>query len=218
MTFNTATVMNVLTTNKTSLGADDTTRNEVLKEAEARLCRNADDQKEASKMAVETAKLLITIGTAVLVAIGTFVQFARNSGIPWQSWVMLAFATGAISVLSSMIIGFGGISRIYKRAEGRIDKEGSPWSTDKVKGNLNWQGNLGILSLLLLVTGLGIWAVGTPSAQTAVSVTMSGTSSSFPANGPLTIEGSWTSLKLRTAAGQELTLPPQSQPIALICR
>lgn len=218
MTFDPATVLNILRTQKDSLGSDEATRQEVLKEAEARLCRNGDDKKEASKIAVEAAKLLITIGTAVLVAIGTFVQFARNSGIPWKSWVMLAFAIGAISVLSSMIIGFSGISEIYKRAEGRIDKESSAWSTDKVKGKLVWQGNLGMLSLLLLVTGLSVWGVGTPNTQTAVSVTLSAASSSFPANGPLTIEGSWTSLKLRTAAGQELTLPAQSQPIALLCR
>jgi uncharacterized membrane protein len=177
-----------------------------------------DDQKEASKIAVETVKLFITIGTAALVADGTFVQFARNGGVPWVSVVMLLFGLTALGVVVSMIVRFTAISRIYKRADGRIDGTKPAWSTEAVKKRLDLQGIFGIASLLLLVGALVAWAdqVGNPPAS--VAVTISGSGSGIIPSGPLKIEGTWTSLKLQTAAGQELTLPAQSQPITLTCR
>jgi hypothetical protein len=217
--FDAETILKVLRDHKDSLAASDPAREEVINEVKARLTRSADDRKEGAKIAVETAKLFVTIGVAVLVAFGTFLQFARNAGVPWKSWVMAAFAGGALLVLLSMSLGFTAISRTYKRAEGRIDDpKDLAWSTQLIAGQLNGQSLLGIASLFCLIAGLGLWAWQIPTQPTSVSVTLNGSSSAIPAPGPMIIDGIWTSLILRTAAGQELTLPPNSKPIALACR
>jgi hypothetical protein len=217
--FNAEKILSVLREKKASLADTEAAQQEIIDEVEARLTRSADDKREGAKIAVETAKLFVTIGVAVLVAFGTFLQFARNAGVPWRSGVMAAFAIGALLVLLSMSLGFTAISRTYKRAEGRIDKPPNlAWSTELIAGHLNWQGRLGMLSLLFLIAGLALWARQIPAQPTSVSVTLNGSSAGVPTPGPMIIDGVWTSLILRTAAGQELTLPPNSKPIALTCR
>jgi amino acid transporter len=219
-TFDVQAILTVLRAQKETLAAGKSAeQEEILKEAEARLTRSPDDKKEAAKIAVETAKLFITIGAALFVALGTFVQFARNAGVSWLSFVIGSFAVGGVLVLLSMLFGFTAISTIYKRADGRIDQpKGIRWSTSEVAGRLDWQGRFGLFSLFALAAGLGFWALEGPSAQAAVAITITGTTTAMPAQGPLVIAGEWTSLKLRTAAGQELTLPAGSQPITLACR
>jgi hypothetical protein len=210
--FDATKVMQALRGVSPSLTADE------LTESESRLTgRSPDDHREASKIAVETAKLFIAIATAVLVAVGTFVQFARNGGVPWDSLVMYCFGAAALAVFASMAFGFVAISGIYQRADGRKEASKSAWSTEAVKGPLNVQGLTGIMSLILMVAGIVIWghAISAPSA--AVAIAIPGPNAGPNWKGPLTVEGAWTSLRLRTPGGQELTLPNQSQPISLTC-
>jgi hypothetical protein len=69
-----------------SIGATPEAQAIYLNELKARFSgRSPDDKKEATKLAVETAKMLITVGIAVLVAAGTMLQFARSGGLGWQS-------------------------------------------------------------------------------------------------------------------------------------
>jgi hypothetical protein len=212
-------VVQILEANREHLGDTDASRNDVLAEAIARLRgRSPLDLKEASKIAVEASKLFITIAIAVLVAVGTFVQFARNGDVPWFSWVMAFFALAVVSLLASMTSGFIGISRIYKRAEGRIEASQSAWSTAAVKRFLDSQGILGIVSLVLLISGLIAWGATGTSLPGSIAIAIPGPSAGITPAGPLTIEGNWTSLTLKTAAGQQLILPSQSQPITLTCR
>jgi hypothetical protein len=190
-----------------------------VKEAMSRLRgRNVEDRKEATKLAVETAKLLVTIAVAVLVATGTLFQFARTNGLPWDNPTIILFAVVVPVLFLSMAAGLTAISRAYKNADGRESISGPPWSTAALANPLNLQSGTGAVALVLLIAGLSVWALDGKSVVAAISVSIpSGPQSSLPA-GPLTIEGTWTELRLRTASHQEIKLPPNSSPITLICK
>lgn len=160
----------------------------------------------------------MAIGTAALVAVGTFFQFARNAGVPWSSPVVWLLLAAASAVVLSMVLGFVAISTIYKRADGRIDAGAAAWSTQPVRRFLTWQGNVGLASLCLVLAALVVWGMRADERPALVALTLYSGTSALPGAGSLRIEGVWTSLKLRTAAGQELSLPPQSQPISLSCQ
>lgn len=197
---------------------DPTARAAFLEETNARLVgRSPEDRREASKIAVEAVKLFIAISTAVLVVIGAFVQFARTNGVPWTSLVMGVFLLAALCLVGSMIAGFNAISRIYQRADGRLDPNETAWSTDAVKRHLGWQGKLGLASLGALVAALAIWGSSASGVAPAIAITIPG-GTTAAAGGSLTIEGAWTSLKVKTSSGHELSLPPQGQPLRLTCR
>jgi len=86
-----------LEANKATIWPDVTTQDAFLSEAKARLGgRSSDDKKEATKLAVETAKTLLTIAVALLVASGTLLQFTRSNGVPWLSWTVAFFTFSVI--------------------------------------------------------------------------------------------------------------------------
>jgi hypothetical protein len=195
-------------------------RNEFMEDARRRLkpTRTFDDHKEACKLAVETAKMILTISAGVLIAVGTFVQFSRTQGLAWISVPMFCFITSGLLLFFSMINGLRAMSGIYKRADGREAATALVWDTGAVKGRLDWQAYAGGLGLFALVAGLIVWAALGTSLQAAVSVTMSGTQSPLQQAGPITIEGTWTAMKLKTASNLEMNLPPGASPLSIICK
>jgi hypothetical protein len=213
--------LNILKANRASLGADDAARDAYLKEAEARLGgRSADDRKEAAKLAVETAKMLLTVAVAVLVATGTFVQFARTNGVAWVSLPIGCFTATVILLFLSMTNGFSAISSAYKRADARGtgDLGKLPWSTEAIASKLNWQAKFGFLSLVALIVALVTWANSEESQLAAVSISIPSATKASVAKGPVTIEGTWAELRIRTVGNQEMKLPPNSSPVQLICK
>jgi hypothetical protein len=208
-----------LSAGKTALADRDVPAQQAfLAEATARLVgRSPEDRREAAKIAVETVKLFFTISTAVLVVIGAFVQFARTNGVPWVSLVMGVFFFAALCLGCSMIAGFNAISRIYRRADGRLEPNETAWSTEAVKRYLGWQGKFGLASLGALVAALAIWGSTASAVTPAIAITISGKTIAM-AGRSLAIEGSWTALKVKTSSGHELSLPPQGQPVSLTCQ
>jgi len=204
-------------------GMDAPARQGFLAEAKARLMgRSPEDRREASKITVEIVKLFITISVGVFAGIVALVQFTRSNGVQWTSPVMGVFAFTAVILVGSMIAGFYAISRISQRADGRLNPEEAAWSTEAVKGYLRWQARLGLASLVLVAVALVIWSVtgaGVTGATPAVAITIPGSpGGTTTAGGALTIEGVWTSLKVKVSSGHELTLPPQGQPVSFACR
>jgi hypothetical protein len=207
-----------VTANPTNFGATQQEQAVFLQEARARLAGSPDDHKEASKLAVETAKIILTISAGLLVAVGTFVQFSRNQGVPWQSIPMYLFVTAGGLLGLSFVFGLSAMSGIYKRADGRSGRADPAWGTRSVSRRLDWQVYCSGLGLLALVVGLFFWAeLGSPT-QAALSVTLPGTQAALQQSGPVTLEGAWTSLKLRTASNFELNVPAGASPMTIVCK
>lgn len=209
----------LIESNRNIFGTDHSEQDAYLKEAKARLgARSADDRKEAAKLAVETAKSFLTVAIAVLVATGTFVQFAKTNGVGWVSLPMACFAVTAVLLFLSMVNGFTAISSAYKRADGRKESTLPAWSTEALAPRLNWQARFGFLSLLTLIVGLILWANAEDQPTAAVNITLPSTQNHPFAKGPITIEGIWTELRIRTAGNQEMKLPPNSSPVQVTCK
>jgi hypothetical protein len=224
-------VITFLEANKATLWTEATTREAWLAEAKVRLqpCRSADDKKEATKLAVETAKMLLTIALAVLAVTGTLFQFAHTNGVPWFSGTTWMFALTVLLLLVSMASGFKAISGAYKRANGTLDPSGLAWDSDKHKAALGLQSYLGGLALITLIIGLVLWARADKQQSSVLSLSIpadkqsssssgqfSGIQSSLPS--PLTIEGIWTELRLKTGGNQEIKLSASLTPITLPCK
>ena len=202
--------MDVLEANRQQFGAAQKDQNEYLAEARKRLGeRTPDDRREAGKLAVEAAKMFVTIGVAGFAVIGGFVQFARNAGFEWTSWPVLLFAASASLVLISMTHGFLAMSRTYKRADGRLDPAGLPWSTDAIRTPLNRQALFGLLSLLTFAGAIA--SSGYLSQQPVRMMTISVPSRptiTTPTTAQVVVEGEWANLAIRTKSGPLVQLPP----------
>jgi hypothetical protein len=218
--FNPQLAIAVLRANPQTLGSTTQEQDAYIQQAEARLgaVRSSDDRREASKLAVETSKMFLTISAGVLVASFAWMQFARTNGVPWLSWTLAPFYAAAVLLVLSMVSGFLAISRIYKRADGREATNEPAWSTAPVAGRLNAQSLSGSAALLALFVGVVMLGLGPSAQKQAVSVTIPGQAGSAPAGGSLTIEGVWTELRLRTAAQQEIKLPQQTLPVTVTCQ
>jgi hypothetical protein len=202
-----------------SLGASGQEQGAYIQEAEARLGgRRSEDRREAAKLAVETAKMFLTISIGVLVASFAWMQFARTNGVPWLSWTLLPFYVASILLVWSMVCGFLAISRVYKRADGREAANQPAWSTEPVSARLNWQSRTGVAALFALFVGVVMLGLGPGIQKPAVSVIIPAQAGAPPSSGTLTIEGTWTELRLRTAAQQEIKLPQQTLPVTVTCQ
>jgi hypothetical protein len=211
--------INLLRANPEGFGATAQEQDDYIKEAAARLGgRSSEDRREAAKLAVETAKMFLTISVGVLVASFAWMQFARKDGVLWLSWTMLPFYAASGLLVWSMLSGFLAISKIYKRADGREAATEPAWSTAPVAGRLNWQSWTGAAALLALFSGVVVLGIGPGIQKQAVSVTIPAQAGAPPAGGSLTIEGVWTELRLRTAAQQEIKLPQQTLPVTVTCQ
>jgi hypothetical protein len=194
-------------------------RDDYLREAEARFGpRSPEDRREAAKLAVETSKMFLTISVGVLVASFAWMQFARTNGVPWLSGTLVPFYAAAFLLVCSMVCGFRAISGIYKRADGREAATEPAWSTEAVSGRLNLQSWTGAAALLVLLVGVVMLGLGPGVQKPAVSVTIPAQAGAPPSSGTLTIEGTWTELRLRTAAQQEIKLPQQTLPVTVTCQ
>jgi hypothetical protein len=211
--------INLLRANPQTLGATPEEREAYITEVEARLgTRTAEDHREAAKLSVETAKMFLTIGVGVLVATFAWMQFAHsNSGVSWLSLTIAPFYAAAILMFFSMINGFVAISRIYKRADGREGESQPAWATEHAAGVLNWQARTGMLALLVLFVAVLALGVSDRTPKEAITVTIPGKAGP-PPSGNLTIEGTWTELRLKTAGNQEIKLPPQTLPVTVACQ
>ena len=179
--------------------------------------RTREDKREASKLAAETAKMILTVDVAGLVAVGTFVQFARNGGVDWFSWTMGLFAAAALCGVVAAGAGFLAIAAIYKRAEGRSDGDKEPWSTEAPKGKLNIQALASLIALLALITGIVFLAQGSgdEKALTARSATRQFT---FMISDPMSIAGTWEELQLTGSNRSTLIVGKDEGPVALECK
>jgi hypothetical protein len=220
--FNPATAIALLQRDKDTLWPDANTRDAFLNEALARLGgRSTDDRKEATKLAVETAKMLLTVAVAVLVATGTLLQFARTNGVSWGSMTIFLFCATVILLFVSMAVGFSAISSVYKRADGVASANAPAWSTEPLSRRLNIQSSTGVAALLGLLGGLFFWAWSDQPSLAAINLSIPAGPQSTLASGPVTIEGSWSELRLKTAGNQEIKLPASSSstsPLTITCR
>jgi hypothetical protein len=212
--------INVLRANPGTLGATQVDQNAYIDEVLARLAppRTPEDHREAAKLAVETAKMLLTISVGVLVATFAWMQFAHsNGGVSWISWTIAPFYAAAALMIFSMINGFVAISRIYRRADGRDGPNQPAWGTEHVVGVLNRQSQGGLLALFILLIGVLALGVSVQAPKEAVTINIPGKAGPTP-NGSLTIEGTWTDLRLKTAGNQEIKLPQQTVPVTITCQ
>src|ERR1700730_4024251 len=128
--FDPTNAMALLEANKATLWPNQATQDDFLAEAIARLGgRSADDRKEATKLAVETAKTLLTVAVALLVTVGTLLQFARINGVQWLSGTVALFGLSVVLLFVSMQAGFSAISYVFKRADGLVAANEPAWST-----------------------------------------------------------------------------------------
>jgi hypothetical protein len=206
----------VLTANPDTFGATVPERQSYIEEVRAHLSRSADDKKEAAKIAVDAAKQLVTIAIAVLAAVAALVQAAHNNGVPWLSAPMICFALTALAALISMISGLVAISRTYKRADGRRDAQGVPWSTADTATPLNIQSSLGVASFVLVLAGVIFWAAS--STQTVSPNVMVAQPPGPLSARSFSLTGNWNDLTLSTAAKYDIKLPPSSAPVTIDCR
>jgi hypothetical protein len=220
--FNPQLAIDLLHAHRQSFGATVPEQDAYIKEVTARLGgRSSEDRREAAKLAVETAKMFLTIAAGVLVAGFVWVQFARTNGVPWISWTLAPFYFASVFFVLSMVFGFLAISHVYKRADGREAPTELAWSTASVADRLNlqsWTGAAGLIALFTGVVMLGLGTGGASVQKPAVSVTIPAQAGAISSSGSLTIEGMWTELRLKTAARQEIRLPQQNLPVTITCQ
>jgi hypothetical protein len=162
--------------------------------------------------------MFLTISIGVLVATFAWMQFAHsNAGVSWLSLTIAPFYAATVLMIFSMINGFVAISRIFKRADGREGANQPAWAIEQAVGVLNWQARGGMLALLVLFIGVLALGVSDQTPKGAVTVTIPGKPGPTP-SGSLTIEGTWTELRLKTAANQEIKLPQQTLPVTVTCQ
>lgn len=207
MTF--ADAVAALQEHEATVGAD------VLAAIRKRDGRSPEDRREAAKLAAETAKMILTVDVAGLVAVGTFVQFARNGGLPWSSLTIILFGIAALAGVVATGAGFTAITHIYKRADGRTHPDEMPWSTEASREMLNLQAFTSLLALGCLLAGIVLWA-STP-AQHALKVTTSVRKLDFAAAEPLTLTGQWTELRLEGASKSTLIIG-KDEVATIACR
>lgn len=114
--------------------------------------RSDEDRRLGCQIAVDTSTALVQIAIAVIVAIGGFITYAIDHH--WNGWSIGFLVLAALFSLASMISGFTFVSCIYKRGEGRDNPNGIPWSTEALKGFINFQAYFGIVSLLSFATAI----------------------------------------------------------------
>jgi hypothetical protein len=206
--------IDILLANRGTLSPD------YIAEAKARLVpqRTNEDRREAAKLCIETAKMLLTIAVGLLVATYAWMQFANRDGhVPWASWTMFPFYAAAVLLVISMFSGFLTISAIYKRGEGREAADQSAWSTEHVRRVLNLQSGFGLLALVALFAAVLVLGLSGQPAKNAVTVTIPGQVPPAPA-GNLTIQGDWQALTLKTAANQQVILPKINDAVTISCQ
>jgi hypothetical protein len=199
----------IIENHRGDISATQQEQNDYIAEVMKRLERSAEDRREAGKLAVEAAKMFVTIGVAGIAVIGGFVQFARNSGFDWDSWPILLFAFSALSILISMWQGFNAISRTYQRADGRLDDPaGLAWSTAAIRNPLNFQALAGLASLALFAAAIvASGFFGQPKATMLTLSVPSQPAITAASTDQVAIEGEWTNLLVRTKAGLLVQLP-----------
>lgn len=201
--------LQILEQHKASFGGTDTFQNAQIKEAKKLLSRTAEDKREASKLAIDAAKTLVTIGVAVFVALGGFVQFAKKEGLAWADTPIILFALSALLVLLSMILGLVAMSKTWKRGEGSANTDETAWWTPSIKNQLNGQAWAGIVGLVFFGAAIVLWD-NAPSNQIP-ELTFSITSQSQSTqliSGPVFVTGQWSSLTLMPAKGPKIELQP----------
>ena len=158
--------------------------------------RSVEDFREATKMAVDSSKVLFQIAIAVFVFLGGFVQYALNAGQPLISWPVGLLIGAGISTFLSMCVGFFAMGKTFKRAEGRIETD-KPWSTEPIAGLLMWQSLLGVLALSLFASATVFWQwseAGQGSATISAPDIEITTSKN---NKPFVLTGTWSHLKIQ---------------------
>jgi hypothetical protein len=166
--------------------------------------RQPEDFRLAATMAVDGAKILLSVAIAVFVAIGGFIQYGITHGLQWRSPPIIILGIAELFAFLSMLFGLNAIGRAFKRGEGRVAKGETAWSTEWLRPLLQWQSYMGLATLITFAAAMVVWK---PSAS-------QGTFSISPVSSPeqlgdqsLTIEGQWSTLALRQGA-VSLTLGP----------
>ena len=162
--FDPALAVATLKKHATELGADS---DAYVAAVESRIggSRTPEDHREATKLATEAAKMILTVDVAGLVAVAALIQFARNNGLAWDSSSIIFFAAAGILGALAAGAGFTAISRVYQRADGRTHPNDPAWSTLTAKGPLNMQAFCSGAALIALTTGFFLW----PAASAAVT-------------------------------------------------
>jgi hypothetical protein len=217
MAFDPAPAMAALSAARASLGSTPADQDAYLNAARALLAASEpakDDHKEAAKLAIEAAKLFITIGLAGIAVLGGFVQFAVNRGRALADAPVILFGASAFLILLSIALGFLAISNTYRRVDGRIPAtpDGRLWSTAAIKGKLDGQAYAGVGAILAFAAAIMLLAAPSPApapgAQQTVTIALpSQPAVTAPAGAPIVVEGNWSSLVVRTTGGPLVQLP-----------
>lgn len=111
------------------------------------------DRRLAAQLASDSAKSLLQIGVATFVISSGYLQFLVSKGVSLKALPSGLVEGGIFLTVVSMICGFGAMSGIYKRVEGRVVEEGG-WSTEHVRGLLDGQAWTGLAALAMLLAGV----------------------------------------------------------------
>lgn len=173
-----------------------------------------DDIKEAAKLALDAAKLFITIGLAGIATVGGFVQFAVNRGAALSDDPILAFGAAAFFALVSIGCGFMAVATLTKQADGRspVPPGEQLWASAGMRQWINGQAGAGLLAIMAFALAIGLLASKPTDPPVAVTITVpAGSPTLKTLGGPLTIEGQWSSLTVGSPGGPTVELPAVAQ-------
>jgi hypothetical protein len=171
--------------------------------------RKPEDLRAAVSMAVDAAKTLVTIAIAFFVAIGGFiVQYVGTHDSIWSATLWL-LVLAALAGIASMIAGFFAIGQAFKNAQGiSLATATRPmWSTEPMKGYLDFQSFAGLAGLVLFGFAVLFWSSPPTGGLAATPVSLN---SPVPSVGSkIRIEGTWSNLTVRRG-GLSISAPAPS--------
>ena len=117
------------------------------------------DKREATKIAVDVSKTFMTISLAAFALIGLFARYYLSEGYALQSPKLISLGISAGCALLSMIVGLTAISAVYNSADGKSGRDSGQeyWNIDDIRGKLNAQAIIGLLSIGAFVAAVTAW-------------------------------------------------------------
>ena len=154
-----------------------------------------EDRRLATQIAVDASKTFVQIAIAVFVAIGGFFQFGFKNNLDF--WPVLCLSIAAFLTFLSMCFGFLVISDAYKRGDGRKDTGQSAWSTEALRGSINWQARTGVAALLVFALAIILQNPATPRSPQTMKINLpKGVAKTISSLEPVKVTGQWSQISI----------------------
>lgn len=205
-------VLNVIKGHKDELpGASEAEKEEYLQNLSHKIrglfLRTDEDRRVATQMAVDASKTFVQIAIAVFVAIGGFFQFGFKNN--WSNLPVLCLGIAAGLTFMSICFGFLVISDAYKRGDGRKGTIQPAWSTEALRGWINWQALTGVVALVVFALAIILQNPATsPSPQPMRITLLRGVAKTISSLGPVKVTGQWSQLSIERRGDFTLQVEP----------